>query len=235
MDRKKVKIVLTVCFVVISGVVSLGICYGTQGKGKLVLEKTKEQRSVEEQTGREVQTADAQSGATSVGTDAKQLSANEEMLYVHICGAVENEGVYALSVGSRLMDGVKAAGGFTEEADTSYHNLAALLLDGQKVYVPTLTETKELSVAERADDGMAAETGQPGGSKAVEGENDRVNLNTAGKEELMSLNGIGEAKAESILAYRQKVGPFQSAEELKKVSGIGDALFERVKNSIKVE
>lgn len=235
MDRKKAKMVLAVCFVVISGVVSLGIRYGTQRKGQLVLEKTKAQRSTEEQTGREVQTAEVQSEVASFDIDAKQLGTNEETLYVHICGAVENEGVYALSGGSRLMDGVEAAGGFTGEADTSYHNLAARLSDGQKVYIPTLTETKELSVAERAAAGMAAETGQSGGSKTGEGENDRINLNTAGKEELMSLNGIGEAKAESILMYRQKVGPFQSVEELKKVSGIGDALFERVRNSIKVE
>ena len=149
-------------------------------------------------------------------------------VYVHVCGAVATEGVYMLPKGSRLTDAVTAAGGFTEEADTTYHNLAAELSDGQKVYVPTLAETEALPVAEKA--GKVSETGE--GTPVANG---KVNINTATKEELMTLRGIGEAKAESILLYRHKVGPFQIIEELKHVSGIGDAMFERIKDGIIAE
>lgn len=224
MDKKqKKKAVSAVCFVLVCGVVSLGIHHGTQKKGQIVLEKNVETS--------ELKVAGV-TGTPALTEDVEHDTSTETM-YVHLCGAVEEEGVYILPKGSRLIDGVTAAGGFTKEADTTFHNLAAVLADGQKVYVPTLVETEELSVAERIEgtgNGSESEQSSNKGEARV-----KVNINTAGKEELMTLSGIGESKAESILMYREKVGPFQSIEELKNVTGIGDAMFARIKDSIVTE
>lgn len=224
MDKKqKKKAVSAVCFVLVCGAVSLGIHHGTQKKGQIVLEKN-------------VGTGESEvagvTGAPAL-TEGEECDVSAETMYVHLCGAVGEEGVYILPKGSRLIDGVTAAGGFTAEADTSYHNLAAVLKDGQKVYVPTLAETEELSVEKRMEgSGNEGESEQTSNREET---GEKVNINTAGKEELMTLSGIGESKAESILMYREKVGPFQSIEELKNVTGIGDAMFTRIKDNIVTE
>ncbi len=155
------------------------------------------------------------------------------VLYVHMCGAVVQEGVYMLPEGSRLTEGIMAAGGFTEEADTSFHNLAACLQDGQKIYVPTKEEVKDMSVEERLTYGTLPETDAPG--QQGTGTSKKVNLNTADVSELMTLSGVGQSKAESIIQYRTKVGSFSGIEELKNVTGIGDAMFERIKEYITVD
>ena len=211
--KKKMKLMLAACFVVFCGVGYLGI--RERGREQIVLEK-----------GPQATEAPVETTAGSM-TDTP-----DKQVYVHVCGAVVNEGVYALPAGSRVADGIAAAGGFSDAADTVYHNLAALLSDGLRVYVPTVEETKDLSVPERT-----LTVGDTGGIGTLtdEKETGKVNLNTAGLEELMTLSGIGEAKAQSIIQYREKVGPFQSIEEIKNVSGIGDAMFERVRESIIAE
>lgn len=189
-------------------------------------------------------TDSAKTNGTESGENAKAPEGMETLpngtetpvarrLYVHMCGAVALEGVYELPAGSRLTDGIAAAGGFTEEADTSFHNLAACLQDGQKVYVPTKEEVKDLSVEERLTHGALPETDHSGEQGA--GTEKKVNLNTADVSELMTLSGIGQSKAESIIQYRTKVGPFSETEELKNVTGIGDAMFERIKEYITVD
>ena len=227
MDKKqKKKRILAVCFVLVCGVVFLGIHYGGQRKEPIVLEK------VSQETESTVK-AEGEGNVEHAGVTLRPEEEPEEnvLLCVHICGAVVTEGVYSLPDGSRVADGIAAAGGFTEQADTTYHNLAARLADGQKVYVPTVEETRKLPVTERTE--PAGEwTGEDHSPDTATG---KVNLNTADIAELMTLSGIGEAKAKSILQYREKVGLFQSIEELKKVSGIGEAMFERVREEIVVE
>lgn len=234
MDKKqKLKPVLAVCFVVLCGAGYVGIRYMGQEKGQIVFEKVPETGKVSPKAERVTEKASQTTGeGTEAGGELSEKFSMEKNVCVHVCGAVVAEGVYSLPAGSRVADGVTAAGGFSESADTTYHNLAALLSDGQKVYVPTVEETRELSVSEKA----VSSNGEPGG-RPLSGENGtgKVNINTADAEELMTLSGIGEAKANSILQYREKVGPFQSIEELKNVSGIGDAMFERVRDSIIVK
>ena len=227
MDKKqKRKWIPAVCFVVICGVVCLWIRYGDRNERQIVMEKSADPEGVF--------VTEKVSEATTV---AEQNNEAEEdaftEIYVHVCGAVVTEGVYALPSGCRVADGIEAAGGFSENADKVYHNLASLLSDGQKVYVPTLEETKELSAGERL---MRDET-EPFGQTASHGGSGtgKVNLNTADCRTLMTLEGIGEAKAKRILEYREKVGVFQSIEEIKNVSGIGDAMFERIKEDIVAE
>lgn len=141
----------------------------------------------------------------------------EQVLCVYICGAVLRPGVYELEAGSRIVSAVEAAGGFLPEAATEAVNLAKRLEDGMQIVVPTMeeAEAKKTEVF-RQEAGM-------------------VNLNTASVEELCTLSGIGEAKAEAILGYRTEVGAFSSIEQLKEVTGIGDSLFNQIKESIYIE
>jgi len=176
------------------------------------------------------------SAGASVRQEASQggtKTPEDEVLYVHICGAVVQEGVYMLPAGSRLTEGIAAAGGFTAEADTSFHNLAACLQDGQKVYVPTKEEVKDMSVEERLtyDALPKEETADGTGTGTAQ----KVNLNTADVSRLMTLSGVGQSKAEAIIQYRTKVGAFSDIEEIKNVTGIGDAMFERIKEYITVD
>ena len=231
MDKKRImKTALAVGFVIVCGGLYLLFCSPFGASDEIVLEQQTEHPQAEL-----VAKAEEASDTLPEETTADDGTGNNEpeLLYVHICGAVSEEGVYALPAESRVTDGIEAAGGFSEGADETFHNLAALLTDGQKIYVPTLEETRSLSLTERTDGTGSSLYGatEAYGSGAVK----KVNLNTAGLAELMTLSGIGEAKAESILKYREKVGRFLNIEELKKVSGIGDALFERIREDIVVE
>lgn len=145
---------------------------------------------------------------------------------VHVNGAVVRPGVYTLAANSRIIDALAAAGGLLPTAADDIVNQAALLRDGQQVYVPTRgTPVPQglVPAGQAAPSGKAAATAAPSGP---------VNLNSATAEELDALPGIGPALSARIIEYRQKVGPFQRPEDLKKVSGIGDKLFESLKERI---
>ena len=139
------------------------------------------------------------------------------VIVVHVCGEVVSPGVYEFAPGARLQDAVEAAGGFTEQAADSYNNLAALLRDGEKVVIPALDDV--------AQDRLGLEAQEEGGP---------VNINTADAEELMTLPGIGEARAQAILEYREEHGGFGAVEDIMQVSGIKEAAFEKIRDSITV-
>jgi len=235
--KKKIKMVSAVCFVLVCGAVYVWAHYGQQRKEQIVLEQNEGKSAPEtDQTVPDALERVSEDGAAeSIVPEEKKETTQDESVCVHVCGAVAQEGVYTLPKGSRLTDGVTAAGGFLPEADTAYHNLAAVLSDGQKVYVPTKEETKEVPVSERMEPvyGNSAENTAPDAGNVTQ--QNIININTADISGLTTLAGIGESKAKSIIQYREKVGTFQSIEELKNVSGIGDAMFERVKEYITVE
>ena len=161
--------------------------------------------------------------------DSEQETVEEEAagnetssIYVYVCGQIANPGVYTLPEGSRVCDVFALAGGFTEAAAPDYWNQARVLNDGEMIYVPTAEEVKERQLD--GDTTSQAETSDSG----------KVNINTASKEELMTLPGIGETKALEIIAYRQENGPFSSLEELKEVKGIGDGVFSKMKDYIEI-
>ena len=161
---------------------------------------------------------------TSSDDQQADISPQDENIYVYVCGEVTAPGVYELPAGSRMFEAIEAADGMTGKAADSYLNQAEKLTDGQQVYVPS---EKEISEKEHVS-GMTSP-----GSRAGEADDGKVDLNTASKEELMTLSGIGEVKAEAIIRYREEKGGFTSIEELKEIEGIKDGVFNKVKDQIK--
>lgn len=137
---------------------------------------------------------------------------NEEIT-IHIIGEVKYPGIVILKSGQRIVDAIEAAGGETEEADLNKLNLAQLLNDGDKIYVPN----KNDEIDEYKD---------------TTSQNTNVNLNTATLEELMTLPGIGKSTAQKIIDYRKQNGKFKTIEDLKNVSGIGESKFDNIKEKI---
>lgn len=168
-------------------------------------------------------------GAADSGAYGKEQMA-EALCYVHICGEVVKPGVYELPEGSRIFEAVEKAGGFTKEAASSYLNLAQEIADGMKIVVPSEAQLPAETEGAPGDGyGVFPGTGETAAAQAPDG---KVNINTAGKEELMTLKGIGEARAEDIIRYREQNGPFQTIEDIMKVSGIKNAAFEKIKDDI---
>lgn len=163
---------------------------------------------------------------SSKETEAEETETETEpvLIKVFVCGAVAKEGVYELPEGSRVFDAVRAAGGFAEDADETYVNQADYVSDAQKLYIPTESEAGELK--EQAAALQENVSGEGGGL---------VNINTADENALMSLPGIGQTRARSIIDYRTQNGPFEKAEDLMNVSGIGQAGFDRLKMYITVK
>ena len=154
-----------------------------------------------------------------------------QLCYVHVCGAVRVPGVYALAQGSRVYEALLMAGGLTEDASERSVNQAELLWDGEMIFVPTLEEARDGVTGVWA----GATTGDTSAKEVMEISDERVNLNTASKTELMTLPGIGQAKAESIVAYRETNGAFSSVEEIMQVDGIKEGLYTRIKDKIRVK
>lgn len=136
-------------------------------------------------------------------------------IFVYVCGAVKEPGVVRLAEDSRAADALAVAGGFREDAAQDAVNLAARLTDGEKLYFPTLEEATA-QASEKTSTGL-------------------VNINTADKEALCSLPGIGEAKAEDILRYREEYGSFGSCEDIMLVPGIKTSVYNKIKEKITVK
>lgn len=138
-------------------------------------------------------------------------------IIVHVCGAVIAPGTYKLPAGSRLGEAIDAAGGFGKDADRDYLNLATVLSDSQQIRVPTYIEAQSALAQSRSLwDGL-------------------VDINTADPETLMTLSGIGKARAEAIISYREEHGRFSSIEDIMLVPGIKEAAFSKIKDKIKVD
>ena len=149
-------------------------------------------------------------------------------IVIHITGEVNNEGIIEVKEGGRISDAIEEAGGLTKEADLERVNLAYELEDGQKIYIPN---KKDKDIEEYVTEGVDDIVLPDELSKAGDG---LVNINKASSEELQELDGIGEALAENIIAYRENNGKFKNIEDIKNVSGIGDSKYEKIKDNIKI-
>lgn len=176
----------------------------------------------------EVPVTDADS---DVNTDSDSDASGEKedkICYIHVCGAVRYPGVYELVEGARLCEAIDMAGGFTEDACVDAVNLAFQVVDGSRVRIPTVEEWQNGNYTEMAESAAVNGLQDEGASEYL------VNINTADESELVSLPGIGAARAEAIIAYREEHGSFSSIEEIQKVSGIKSGLYDKIKDKIKI-
>ncbi len=151
-----------------------------------------------------------------------------ETIVVHIAGAVRKEGIVELNDGARIVDAINKAGGLNENADLSKVNLAFIISDGQKIYIPFIGEEAEIST--ESGENVIQDNNNEGSSN-----NSLVNINTASLSQLLELPGVGNSTAQKILDYRNENGKFKSIEDIKNVSGIGDSKFNNIKNYITVK
>lgn len=158
-------------------------------------------------------------GEDDINEETEVASLNNEKIVVDIKGEVKNPNIYWLDEGSIVEDLIFAAGGITEEGDLNNINRAEELSNHQSIIIPNINETEV----------------QQENILSVSGNNneDIININTASISELDTLPGIGASKAESIINYREENGKFKTIEEIKNVSGIGEGVFEKIKNKIK--
>jgi len=153
-------------------------------------------------------------------------------MYVDVKGSVKKPGLYPMIANERISHIVEKAGGFLPDADLLRVNLAQPLADGMMVYVPAKGQASPCTSSHSLPDRAApSASSQPQPSKLA---GKTVNINTADVKSLMTLPGVGELRARTIIAYREKNGPFSSPEQLKKVSGIGEKTFEKLKSKISV-
>lgn len=164
---------------------------------------------------------------------AQEDIAIEENITVHIIGEVKYPGVVVLKEGSRVVDAIGAAGGETDDADLNSLNLAYMLNDGEKIYVPNKQETKDEN--KNYIEGGGGTNISQAGTDQNNSKNEKININTAGEDELMKITGIGESTAKKIIEYRNQNGRFKTIEDIKKIPGIGDSKYNNMKEEIRVK
>lgn len=194
--------------IVIIAIIILGIYY--------IYNSTKDYTTLEEQE-------------ILISEDENEDTDEDELIAVHITGCVENPGVVKVKEDSRIEDVIEAAGGLTEDADISNVNLAYIVEDGIKIRIPSIDdEDEEEYITEDSGEGVLISDGSDGSSS------DLININTATQTELETLTGIGPSLATKIIEYREENGDFESIEDIKNVSGIGDTKYENIKDFIEV-
>lgn len=225
--NKKQKIVL----IIIISIITFGISYYTYAT------KINEEFNTEEQN-LEVEENEAKKNTTE---ENNEITDETTRIVVHVSGAVNQEGVFELAQNSRVADAIEVAGGVTENAYMKDVNLASPLEDGMKIYIPTKEENEQgesTSYIRSSNTGTSSSNNnaitQNSGGNKTSNKNVKVNINTAGLEELDTLPGIGESTANKIINYRNENGKFKSIEEIKEVSGIGDSKYEKIKDLIEV-
>lgn len=175
-------------------------------------------------------------------TEKKEEVIPEEYYYIDIKGEVVNPGVYKLIKGSRVIDVINVSGGLKENANTKYINLSKQVTDEMVVVVYTNEEIlsfKEKEIitipcnCEKITNDSCIENIKKDSEVKIDNEKKLININTATKEELITLTGIGEAKADAIIKYREEK-LFEQIEDIKEVSGISDAIFEKIKEFITI-
>ena len=151
-------------------------------------------------------------------------------IVIYITGAIKREGIYELEENSRIADSIEAAGGLTEEANIEDINLAYVLEDGMKVHIPVKSEDIN-EIQDNTNQYIAKEKST---SADLKNSTEKININTASQTELETLPGIGPSIALKIVSYRRENGKFTKIEDIKKVSGIGENKYSKIKDLIKV-
>ncbi len=217
-----------------AGILFLAVLSGCTGRSSVEYRAFSQSVSAESEAETEQKETETAEEAEAQGEEPAE-EIRPVSLYVDVAGAVQKPGVYELAEGSRVFQAVEAAGGFSGNAELRCINQADLLRDGEKIYVYSREEAEQLGGWMQLSGGGQA--GQQSGALQSEGSaggDGRVNINQADKNQLMTLTGVGEARADAIIAYRETNGTFSSVEDIMKVSGIKEKLFEQIKDRITV-
>lgn len=218
MDKKKTfQVVISVIAVLTCGVIYLTV-NGSREPGEVVTE-----HFADEEGALAEQPASPSEDGTAYDTAPASETQDSESIYVHMCGEVKNPGVYIFETPPRLAEAVERAGGFTKKADQSAVNLAEPVSDGSQITIPKKRQGK----SQDGDTGSSTEDKDP-----AEASGGKVNINTASREELMTLNGIGESKASQIIAYRETHGSFKKIDDIMNISGIKEGVFSKIRDFI---
>jgi competence protein ComEA len=181
---------------------------------------------------------DDSEGNDTGNTGVSNAEMQQERIYVDVCGAVANPGVFELAAGSRVFQAIEAAGGYLPEAVENCVNRAGVLTDGQQLYILTREEMEQqgMSQAELANASNVSGSGNSRNTEAVSSgqQDNRININTADEAQLTTLTGIGATRAQAIIAYREENGPFAVIEDIMNVQGIKEGTFAKIKDEIVV-
>ena len=233
------------------------VCFWSAGCGRKSTDQLETLR-LEDGRGTEVDTADQDISSEKEGSEGTEEtgdrkaagniqeignadagSGSMEHIFVYVCGAVNTPGVYELEAGARLYEAIARAGGVREDGAEESINQAQAVSDGERLYIPTDEEVRQgldaylLSGSAGGDAAAGSQSAVPGGPSGSSA-GGKVNINTASREELKTLNGIGDTRAGSIIVYRESNGPFGSIEDLIKVEGIKEGVFNKLKDDITV-
>lgn len=164
----------------------------------------------------------------------KELSSNSgsitDEIYVYICGEVHNPDVYKVANTARVFEVIALAGGLTDAAAGEYINQALAVSDGQQIYIPSNDEVADVLLFEVSNESSNETT-----DSTNEVNKQGVNINTAESTELMTLSGIGQAKAQAIIEYRNNNGGFKTTEDIMQIDGIKEAVYNKIKDKIRVD
>jgi len=242
---KKKEIIISVA---IAFVLSLIMFFVTQskGSGNMIVDKSSKNKALKSQNTENIQDKKLEK---SVNEDEKdQIDVKESTdnsgekkiesseIAVYISGEVKSPQVVKMKTGDRLVDAVEKCGGMTKDADLNAVNLALLLKDEAHYIIPKIGDTN-ISTQSSANASTSGEktVNQSSGNNTSNSSNTKVNINTADKTALMSLPSIGEKTAQKIIDYRENVGKFNTKEDLKNVSGIGDKKYSKLEELITVD
>ena len=219
-DKKKIIAVIVICIILIIGSVWYFMQSNLGG----------------EDINFEDEWEDNNQNVLNTSVEENKVAEEKVKIIVDISGQVVTPGVITLDEGARIIDAINAAGGMTKEANLSKVNLAYILSDAQKIYIPSVND-KEVStyISEENENGIIISESSSEGNGKNESEKLMININTANEEELQKLSGIGASIASKIVAYRKENGKFNTIEDIKNVSGIGDNKFNNIKNNIYVK
>ncbi len=243
---KKKEIVISV---IIAFVLSLIMFFVTQskGSGNMIVDKSSKNKALKSQNTENIQDKKLEK---SVNEDEKnQIAVKESIdnsgekkiesseIAVYISGEVKSPQVVKMKTGDRLVDAVEKCGGMAKDADLNAVNLALLLKDEAHYIIPKIGDTSNTSTQSSANASTSGEktVNQSSNNNTSNSSNTKVNINTADKTALMSLPSIGEKTAQKIIDYRENVGKFNTKEDLKNVSGIGDKKYSQLEEFITVD
>ena len=220
--NKKITVGILVIIIIIS------ICYYIYSENTNFLSIQEQNLEIDEQ--------ESEKSNTENNNTTNEIK-EENVIIVHVSGAVNQPGIVELSENSRIADAIERAGGLKDEACIDEINLAYMIEDGIKIHIPTIEEQKK-----KDEDGDKTENSNlyiTGESKTTEKNNNqkktgKININSATQEELETLPGIGPTIALKIINYRKENGKFKSIEDIKEVSGIGESKFNSIKDMISV-